>query len=247
MPCGRLTERYVQEFAIVWLEAQFRERTEVQAVVGVPEVRVRAAAKLGRGRADGLVAAELNDGNIHIASIEAKSSRTLFSAKHRYKNHTWFLHSLAVGLIGPLCSLAVGWYVGHWFLLWVLPFILFAIFAVGYSLLMSKHQHYQVIDVVDQVRRYPANEQWIALSTDAYNRLGTSYQAKLHSSCKVHGIGLICVSSAKHVRCLETARPKQIPTGLSDFLICYDRETTIRQALQSAKQPIFADAVDVPT
>ena len=244
MPRGRLNERYVQASAITWLTAQWRAQADVLTVVGVAEARVRAATKLGRGRADGLVAA-LQDGKIHVASIEAKSRRTLFSTKHRYKNAPWFTHSLAAGLLALLCAFAVGWTIGHWVLLWVLPFLLFVIVTVTYALLTVEQPRYQVIDVVNQVKRYPANEQWIALSADAYNRLGAKSQEKLQLSCRHNGIGLLRVSPAQRVLCLETATHKPVPGGITDFLTCYDREHAIRRELQAAQQPSAADAVGV--
>ena len=76
MPSGHLNERTVQEAAIEWLEDESIARPGIIAAVSKDEVRVRKNSKLGWGRTDGLIAAQVDDGSIFTASIEAKSSRT---------------------------------------------------------------------------------------------------------------------------------------------------------------------------
>jgi hypothetical protein len=85
--------------------------------------------------------------------------------------------------------------------------------------------------VIHQVKRYPANEQWLAISSDAYNQLTHDGQAKLRADCRRDGIGLLRVSAGARVTILETTTPKSTPYGLPDFLALYARENDIRRKL----------------
>ncbi len=81
------------------------------------------------------------------------------------------------------------------------------------------------------MKRYPANEQWIAVSADAYNLLG-SHQETLRLYCRKEGIGLLQVNSKERVKYLETPRPRA-PKGRIDFLVYYARSDVIRRKLHT--------------
>ena len=97
--------------------------------------------------------------------------------------------------------------------------------AVGFAYLMltTEHARYRLIDVVQQVKRYPANEQWIAVSADAYSELDDALQEALRSDCRKEGLGLLRVRSATQITPLEKPQPRTPPKGISDFLACYAR------------------------
>jgi hypothetical protein len=186
---------------------------------------------LGSGRADGLVASLIDDGTVYTVSLEAKSARTLPNITLRYGDGLWLLHTLVAGLLGMGAVGAIGWFFGGgWLLKWVLPPVAF--FAVGFAYLLTmEHAHYRLIDVVQQVKRYPANEQWIAVSADAHNALDHAMQEALQAACRREGLGLLRVRSSSQVTRLEKPRPSPTPKGLDDFLACYARSDTIRQKL----------------
>jgi len=198
------------------------------------ETVVSADSKLGSGRADGLVASLMLDGTVYTAALEAKSARTLPNIMLRYGDELWLLHSLIAGLLGTVMAGAIGWFFSDsWWLRWLVPLVAF--FAVGfaYLLLTAEHARYQLIDVVRQVKRYPANEQWIAVSADAYNELDDSLRDALLTDCQKEGLGLLRVRSATHVTPLEKPQPRTQPKGLRDFLACYARSDVIRQKLHT--------------
>jgi hypothetical protein len=234
MTRGRLNEKHVQQVALTQLELRYGSRAGVQALVAEPEVGVSKHSKIGFGRADGLVASLMPDGTVYTAALEAKSARTLPNIVLRYGDKQWFLHALIAGLVGLLLVGSIGWlFSGAWLLRWVLPVVAF--FGVGftYLLLTVEHVRYKLIDVVRQVKRYPANEQWIAVSADAYNEIAGDLQAALRSECQREGIGLMRVRSATHITFLEEPRPQRPPKGLDDFLECYARSTMIREQLRT--------------
>jgi|SRR5215203_973615 hypothetical protein len=234
MPRGRLHEKHVQQVALKQLDLRYGSRAGVQAMVAEPEVRVSKHSKIGFGRADGLVASLMPDGSVYTAALEAKSARTLPNIMLRYRDKQWFLHALVAGLVGLLLIGSIGWlFTETWLLKWVLPIVAFFGAGFAYLLLTAEHARYRLIDVVRQVKRYPANERWIAVSADAYNRLANDLRDALHTACRNEGIGLLRVRSAAQVAFLEEPRQQRPPKGLNDFLECYARLNAIRQRLRT--------------
>ncbi len=232
MPRGRLNEKYVQQAALKWLASYYADLAGVRAVQAEKETMVSANSKLGSGRADGLVASLMPDGTVRTAALEAKSARTLPSITLRYGDKQWFLHALVAGLLGTVVAGSIGRFLSDtWLLRWIVPVAAF--FAVGfaYLLLTQEHARYRLIDVVRQVKRYPANEQWIAVSADAYNELDDTLQDALLTDCRREGLGLLRVRSANQVTLMEKPRQRTPPKGLDDFLACYARSDAIRRKL----------------
>ncbi len=232
MPRGRLNEKHVQRVAVDWLASYYAAKADVQAVHAETETVVSAKSKLGSGRADGLVASLMSDGTVHTAALEAKSARTLPNIMLRYGDWQWLLHALVAGLLGMVVAGSVGWFYGDgWLLRWILPLVVFFTAGVAYLLLTQGHARYRLIDVVRQVKRYPANEQWIAVSADAYNELDATLQDALLTDCRREGLGLLQVRAAGQVKLLEKPRSKTPAKGLDDFLACYARSDVIRRNL----------------
>lgn len=222
-----------KKVAIHQLASHYRHKFCAQTLVHETEVRVRIGDELGFGRADGLVAVLLSDGTIFTASLEAKSSRTLFNLSPWYDDERWVLHILIAGGIGLLLAGIVGWFIGTWFWMLVFPILTFFCVSFAYILLTHEHDRYQPIDVVRQVKRYPANEQWIAVSSDAYNSLDSKWREALCAACRREGIGLLRVQSAANISFLERPRLRKVPRGRADFLECYSRSSNIRRKLHT--------------
>ena len=77
-----------------------------------------------------------------------------------------------------------------------MPIGAFVAAAFAYLFMTAQHARYRLIDVIRQVKRYPANEQWVAVSADAYISLADDLQDALHTDCRREGIGLLRVRSA---------------------------------------------------
>jgi hypothetical protein len=234
MPPGRLNEKYVQRVAVDRLAAHYASRPDVLSVLSEREVVVRYDSELGSGRADGVVAVVLSDGSVYTAALEAKSARTLANISLRYRDEQWLLHALAAGLLGLFLTGSMGWLVGgSWLLRWALPVVVFFAVTFAYLLITQEHARYRLIDVMRQVKRYPANERWIAVSADAYNRLADDLRDALHSECRSEGIGLLRVRTAAQIAFLEEPSQQRPPKGINDFLECYARSNAIRQRLRT--------------
>jgi hypothetical protein len=194
----------VQGVAVDRLASHYAGRPDVLSVLSETEVVVRIDSALGSGRADGVVAVLMSDGCIYTAALEAKSARTLPNISLRYRDEQWLLHALAAGLLGLLLTGSIGWLVeGSWLLRWALPVVAFFAVTFAYLLISQKHARYRLIDVMRQVKRSPANERWIAVSADAYNRLADDLRDTLHTDCRNEGIGLLRVRSTTQITFLQ--------------------------------------------
>lgn len=246
MPRGRLNETTVQKTAVAWLEQYYLDtKPEIVAITSGEEVVVRKKDKLGDGRADGLVAARLADGSIFTASLEAKSSRTFRNISPNYRDVRLFLHALMAGIAAAGFAAYAGWtYSDHWFWQWVFPILIFIIagFTFMAIVLILDHKYYRPIGVIAQVKRYPANEWWIALSADAFNQMNREQQQSLLRDVRREGIGFLRVSSASRVVPLEMPKFKPVKKGYADFLSCYAREKSLREKL-SVQQELTTEQV----
>jgi hypothetical protein len=232
MSSETLIEEYVQEVAIDWLTKHYRQKHDARVVLGEREVGVRRRSKLGRGIADGLVAAQLADGAVYVASMEAKSAKRLFDILPWYEDEKWLIHALLVGIVGLVLAELLGWTMGGWFWRWVFPLLMFIVVGFLYLVITYDWSYYRVFNAVAQVKRYPADEQWVALSTDAYDQLGGEHQRSLLKACQKKGVGLVQVGAGELVTVLADARPRRLPRGCKDFLACYTQAESIRRKLQ---------------
>ena len=236
MPRGRLNEKYVQGAALNWLAAYYQSLPDVRAVVAESEVIVHPRSASGSGRADGLIVAQRTDGSILTVAMEAKSARTLLNISLWYHDERWLLHAVIAGGAVALLSLWIGRLAagGVWVL--VVPVLVFFLAGLGYLWLMQENQRYRKIDAIEQVKRYPANERWIAISTDAYNLLTRRLQDELRAECRQEGIGLLQVQANAKAVVREASRPQRLRKGSDDALICYARSELIRRRLLAAAE-----------
>lgn len=239
MTRGRLTEKYVKGVAVRWLASYYEQKHDIQGVVFDIEAGVKKVNNLGNGRADGLIIAQSKDGTILVASLEAKSSKTFFNLSPWYKDEKWLLHAIFAGVIGFTIALFAGLSIEGWFWVWVFPLLAFIIVGFTYLIITCDYHYYRQIDVMSQVKRYPANERWIALSTDVFNEIGQK-QRTLRKDCQRAGIGLVRVSAGEKITLLEKPKSQKLPRGYEDFLSCYAKEKILRKKL-------WAKLEDVPT
>ncbi len=221
MPRGRLKEKYVQDVAVEWLASHYADHDDIVVTAYQKEKKVNGPKKIGWGRVDELIAMQRTDGRIHVASMEAKSSKTYGNIRPQYNDSKWFFHALIVGMVCALLAFIIGRFLGGWFWQWVLPIIVFIVGGIVYLLATMENNRYKSIDVIRQIKRYPANEQWIALSSDSYNLLQKNANQLLHKECQQNGIGLLRVGAGRKVFLVHHPVIKPTPASLASFLDYY--------------------------
>ncbi|MEM8908937.1 MAG: hypothetical protein AAGD05_13910, partial [Bacteroidota bacterium] len=98
-----------------------------------------------------------------------------------------------------------------------------------FAILTRNSLRHQAVDVIEQLKQYPANEQWLAFSKDSLNKLPRKKRHLLEWICRYEGIGVLVVSRFGRVRLW--VKPKRRWKWLGDFLIYYSLEKQIRQLL----------------
>jgi hypothetical protein len=228
---AKLREETVQHAAIDWLVNQLASRPEIVAVECKPEATIASQSPLGNGRADGLIAGQRTDGSIYVISMEAKSWRTEASLLGQPNDVKWNLHGLPAGCAVFLLAAGLGRLSDAWVWMWLAPGIL-AVGATGAFLFYTRnHPRYATTGVVDQAKRYPANESWVAISAHVWGRLYKDEQAALEARCREAMVGLLVVSSKQKVRALLSPGVEETPKGLRDYLVCYSAGENMRRVL----------------
>ena len=227
---SRLKETTVQTHALRWLVEDYDSRPQTVAV-SRPEAWVCRKSPMGRGRADGVIAAQLNDGSVHVASVEAKSWKTRASVLLTPRNGFWLLHGVLAGVLAALVAMGLGWSTEHWVWMWLVPALVLIAVSLAYLWTADWLGRYYGIELLDQIKRYPGNDRWIALPNGVWGKLSRDEQDKLRHRCEAQRTGLLLVGRTGTVQALEHPTTEPTPKGVPDYLVCYSAGETIRKDL----------------
>lgn len=224
-----LSEQKVQRAAQSLLHRRYAGRSWGKRIFSKMEVRTKR--QYGGKRADGLLAFRHILWGEFVVSMEAKSFKTL-NAIHPYKDHgSLILGSLKWGLYACLASGAAvaavrqdDFFYKFWF-----PILVFVIAGALYAFFTRNHVSHQISHVIEQIRQYPADHQWLAISQDSLNRLSRHKRDTLKCTCKYQGIGVVVVN--KHERAKVWIKPKWNWNWMKGYLHYYSKEQEIRAAI----------------
>lgn len=224
----QLLESTVQNIALEYMVNYYKWRAKGNRIWSKIEVRT----KKGK-RADGLLAFRKRlIGGIFVASMEAKSYKTLHNIKPRLDTILWAKNSAYYGSIATFV-LAIGILFKNiddptYALMlvinsWVILTVLIAIF--------TRRMHFnQTMDVFKQVLHYEADEQWIALSKDSFEMIDKRLQKPFVKVLKARGVGLLIVNSKKKVTRIH--KPKRNRKLFGNFLKYYSVGEEIKTYLK---------------
>jgi hypothetical protein len=229
----RLKESYVKQTAVDWLANHYRTQLNAQAIVSGVEAWIRKDSPVGSGRADGLIVAQLSDGTIYTVSMEAKSSHTWKNITVGNRPVKKLFHALILIVFILFLFTLLGFTSSDdIFPKVIIPIVTIIETGIGFKRFSANNVQYQGIDAIRQVEGYPANEKWIALSTDVYNKLMVEAQgAAFKQICINHGIGLLRVSRGKETTVLVSPKSVLGHKNTDNFLNCYARAKDIRNQL----------------
>ena len=221
-----ILERKVQEVTQEFLRKKYRKKAKGNRIFS--QIEVRTKKKYGSKRADGFLAFRHWIWGEYVVSIEAKSRKTLPAIRPYLDHFLLFKNSARAGV--TFCILS-----GAFFFLYknpdgvfqyLIPLYAFMISGLIYALVTWKSYRHKTIDVLDQLKQYPGNEQWLAFSKDSFEYLKKEDQKKLRKICDSKGIGLIIVG--KRVSVLEKPKWK----WGSGFLKYYAKEMEVKKFLK---------------
>ena len=177
----------------------------------------------------GLFALKKQDNALFIASLHTHASPQIANALTRYKQSGLSPLRYGTSFMLLLLALAVGWKVG--LLLWgAASGIILAVSAfLLHTYLEKKLKTRRLLQWLDELKKTPADEQWLGLSISSLT-LRHNYLAKqLLAACERRGIGVITVGQRSKVILMK--EPKTMVCRRGDFLTHYQSDARIREAL----------------
>lgn len=226
---GRYIERTVQRIAQDFLEERYRSKARRKRIFS--DIEVRTKPDFGGNRADGLLAFRHWLWNRpYVVSMEAKSFKTLPAMQPEFRTGLFLVNCLRAGFI--IFILTGGFFLylrGMDTLQFSFPLTIIASGGAAYGLLTRNSFSHRVVDVIQQVKQYPANEYWLAFSDDSLASLSHEAYQQLLRICKTQGIGILEVQSGGEVDVLT--RPRKRWRWLGDYVTYYSLEKEIRSVI----------------
>lgn len=221
-----IRESKIEDFAFEFLKSHYTERQKVShLLVGKDE-----KTKLGT-ETDGLFAFLTAEGAVFTATIQMRNSHKLVSLLNNYKSRKINFGRLFATLTLFLISLAAVLYFRLGIAAYILPVVVALAGNILYSILETQILTNKMKQVVDELKKLPADEQWLGLSISSLSFRHNLMANRLQDMCKRRGIGIITVGKrAKVVLLLE---PKTNACRKGDYLSYYASEAMYRNALSN--------------
>jgi len=229
---SRLTEKYIQKQSVQFLKDHYENKFEIE--IGFAKQEVRTNKENNGKRADGLLCFHSSRQKEHTVSIEAKSHKTLGSLLAYWDDDKlmkqFLLFAFPVGLMTIYFTSSMAWY---WISLIALGSFLLSIALFVIITFFLELEGHKVVNVVNQVNQYPANEKWIAISKDSlnltHNKKSEFYKNNNFDNftrkCKNQNIGILIVTRRKNEILVH---PNYIK---GKYLDCYCLNENIRSIL----------------
>ena len=220
-----ILERKVQEVTQEFLRKKYRRKARGNRIFS--QIEMRTKKKYGSKRADGFLAFRHWLWGEYVVSIEAKSRKTLPAIKPYLDHFLLLKNSAKAGLTFCILSGAIFFLYKNpdGLFQFLMPLYAFMLSGLIYALLTWNSYQHKTMDVLDQLKQYPANEQWLAFSKDSFEAVKKENQKKLRKICQARSVGLIIVS--RKVVVLEKPKWK----WGSGYLKYYAKEKEVRDYL----------------
>ncbi|MBD1396905.1 hypothetical protein H9Q13_06990 [Pontibacter sp. JH31] len=178
---------------------------------------------------DGLFAYRSEDNTFFAASLSTRQSGKLAALLSHYKRkglgHSRFVTSVLL----LAATAGIGYYLNLWLILWVMPLFVAVAGFVVHSALEKRRLQRQMLKSVDELKDFPADEQWLCIEVSSLSWRHNSLAEKLSALCERRGIGLITIG--KRARITLHQEPRAVKCRRDDFLSYYVAEAAIRKTL----------------
>jgi len=234
-----LLEKTVQKRALTFLETYYNNRFISRKIFAAAEVRTKKI--YGGKRADGLLVFQGRlTGKPYVVSMEAKSIKTLPAIKPYQDMRRWWYNTIRFALFLGLGS-------GLFYIMgqaqnqftFIFPIIWCLLAGIAFGLMTWTSYRHKTVDVITQLKQYPANEQWLAFSKEAFKALTDNKRKVLQKICYHRGIGLLLIGTKTEVAILTKPQQRWYWfwdmrwnfQWISDYLIYYSKEKEIRRTI----------------
>ncbi|MBC6996103.1 hypothetical protein QWY85_04750 [Neolewinella lacunae] len=221
MAKATLTERFVQNAVAEQLNRQYYRRKPAYVVT-------EAYTRLKR--ADVFLAFMRTHKRPYVVVVEAKSRTTIHQLTLRDDPDKlrWAGRLITIGLIAGL-SAVLGY---QWYFNALNTVLLLALFLLGAGLItkaiaLLELSALRSVGAIEQLGRYPANEQWIAIAEDAFAK-PAQYRA-LRRQCRKNRVGLIVVTAAGKLLLREIPMPRHT---FNNYLGSYGKQSDILKIIE---------------
>lgn len=216
-------ENRIEDFAFEFIHSYYATRT------GAKKILVDKAERTKEGYlADGLFSLQNPDKSIFIASLSTGNSSTIVRLLTAYKKRGISkMRYLTAALLLAL-TFYTGVQVAKLSLLYAAPAAAAAVFVLhGY--LERQGLKKKLGKLLDQMKKTPADEQWLGMSVSSLTFRGNVLAKHLLDLCERRGIGVITVG--KRAKVVQLQEPKTQTCRRGDFLAQYEGEIRIRKTL----------------
>jgi len=217
-------ESKIEDFAFDFLKTYYTQQCAAKNIL------VSHDEKTKRGHAaDGMLAFKKPDGEVIVASVSMQQSAALTTMLTNYKNSgLGKLRFLTPVILAAICFL-VGKSMGNILVMFIAPVVVGPIGFILHTFLLKKYRLRQLAAMVDAVKNFPANEQWIGLSISSLTFRNNAIAKALQELCRDNGIGLLTVG--KRCKVVLMQRPTNKACRRNDYLAYYTSEESIRKAI----------------
>jgi len=225
----RYVESTVQAIAQDYLRDKYRRKARRRRIYS--DIEVRTKPKFGGKRADGFLAFDHWLWGTYVVSMEAKSFKTIPAMTPKVDSRLFLFNCLRAGFIISLLT-------GTLFVFLngsasstelYLPLAVLVCGGIAYGILTRKSFSHKVVDVIKQVRQYPANEYWLAFSQDSLDSLKDERVEHLVEISRNLGIGILVVKPGGRV--VERIKARRKWKMFGDYLRFYSVEKQVRKKL----------------
>ncbi|WP_299824265.1 hypothetical protein [uncultured Pontibacter sp.] len=218
-------ESKIEDFAFDYLKGYYTSQQ------GAKKVFIGRAEKSKQGvEVEGVFAFKHPDSFLFLATVTFKNSQRLASILTSYKkkglSKLRFATPVVLLMLGAFLNLRFGGNVYTWALTAAVAFAGFVL----HTYLAKAYLKSSIEKVLEELKKYPANEQWLGISMSSLvfrNNSMASYFLKL---CQRRGIGILTVGKRAKVVLIQEPRTNTCRKG--DFLSHYISEHNIRKAVQ---------------
>lgn len=221
---GKVNEPYVRDTAIHYLKEYYLKEHFPEIIYS--EMECVVSHKGRHGRADGLLGFNIQGGKTFIVSIEAKSHKTISCLRKRFRENLFLTMKALVFLLVSSISFLLLRYQAVWFRVFFCFLLGIFMTHIINQLLMS-FRVFDTLQILEQIKKYPGNEKWIALSSDMYRFYSQCGDDTLIVKARRTGIGILTVSAGRRVHIILKPKRRMYKLAPSPlrFYSCRNRMT----------------------
>jgi len=216
----------IEDFAYDYLLAYYSTSYSAKNIIMGKAEKTKQSAET-----TSLFALNTADNAVFVAALNTQLSSKIARLLVRYKKQGLSKFRLITAFVLFAAALIFGKTMGYQTaLLYLLPVVVAITGFIFHSLLEKKYLEHNLEQFVEELKKTPANEQWLGISISSlvfrHNALATHFI----SICKRQGIGVITVG--KRAKVVQLLEPRTVHCRRGDYLSYYMAEDQIRKALR---------------